>query len=146
SILLYKSGTTGPGKGVTRTHLSDRTAAIAHVAQNAYLFIVIQFGVLPFFQTLGYRILLSKALVSGTFICQHRFDAGVSLELIGRQAVTALYLVPTLYHDLLAHPDFPNANLSSTRKLGFAGAPMSAGLLSRVNAAFSPEIFVNHYG
>jgi len=32
------------------------------------------------------------------------------------------------------------------RKLGFAGAPMSEGLLRRVEAAFRPELFVNHYG
>jgi 2-furoate---CoA ligase len=32
------------------------------------------------------------------------------------------------------------------RKLGFAGAPMTDGLLKRLQAAFHPELFVNHYG
>jgi 2-furoate---CoA ligase len=32
------------------------------------------------------------------------------------------------------------------RKLGFAGASMTDGLLGRVEEAFRPELFVNHYG
>ncbi len=32
------------------------------------------------------------------------------------------------------------------RKLGFAGAPMTDGLLRRLTEAFRPELFVNHYG
>ena len=31
-------------------------------------------------------------------------------------------------------------------KLGFAGASMTDGLLSQLNAAFRPDLFVNHYG
>ena len=32
------------------------------------------------------------------------------------------------------------------RKLGFAGAPMTDGLLKGLTAAFKPDLFVNHYG
>jgi 2-furoate---CoA ligase len=32
------------------------------------------------------------------------------------------------------------------RKLGFAGASMTDGLLKKLNQAFRPELFVNHYG
>ena len=54
--------------------------------------------------------------------------------------------MPTLYHDLLADPGFETADVSSVRKLGFAGAPMTDGLLRRLAEAFRPELFVNHYG
>jgi 2-furoate---CoA ligase len=54
--------------------------------------------------------------------------------------------VPTLYHDLLDHPDFPGTDLSHVRRLGFAGASMTDGLLKRVGAAFRPDLLVNHYG
>jgi len=54
--------------------------------------------------------------------------------------------VPTLYHDLIHHPHFPGTNVSSVRKLGFAGAPMTDGLLRALEAAFRPDLFVNHYG
>src|SRR5262249_30433879 len=60
--------------------------------------------------------------------------------------ITNLYLVPTLYHALLSHPDFRKTDITSVRKLGFAGAPMNDALLTRLESAFKPELFVNHYG
>src|SRR6202011_165813 len=69
-----------------------------------------------------------------------------ALELIARERVSNLYLVPTLYHDLVHHPCFAAADVSSVRKLGFAGAPMTDGLLKALDAAFKPDLFVNHYG
>ena len=36
--------------------------------------------------------------------------------------------------------------MSSVRKLGFAGASMTDGLLKELDAAFRPDLFVNHYG
>jgi 2-furoate---CoA ligase len=36
--------------------------------------------------------------------------------------------------------------VSSVRKLGFAGASMTDGLLKKLSALFQPELFVNHYG
>jgi 2-furoate---CoA ligase len=43
-------------------------------------------------------------------------------------------------------PHFPSADISSVRKLGFAGAPMTEALLQTLSRAFRPELFVNHYG
>src|SRR6185295_11848409 len=62
------------------------------------------------------------------------------------EKLTNLYLVPTLYHDLLHHERFQTTDVSSVRKLGFAGAPMTDGLLQSLKAAFKPDLFVNHYG
>jgi 2-furoate---CoA ligase len=92
---------------------------------------------------MGVRSLLAMALVDGTVVCLPRFDPTAALRLIVDERITNLYLVPTLYHDLVSHPDFASANTSSVRKLGFAGAAMPDGLLQRVAAAFRPELFVN---
>jgi 2-furoate---CoA ligase len=54
--------------------------------------------------------------------------------------------VPTLYHDLVHHPLFAASDIGSVKKLGFAGAPMTDGLLKKLQAAFKPDLFVNHYG
>ncbi|HZV21166.1 MAG TPA: AMP-binding protein [Hyphomicrobiales bacterium] len=146
SLMFYTSGTTGPGKGVPRRHRAERMAALAHIAQNQYAFHEVTLGAMPLYHTMGVRSLLSMAIINGTFVCQRRFDAGEALELIEREGVSALYLVPTLYHDLLAHPHFHKCNLTSVKKLGFAGASMTEGLLKRVDEAFRPQLFVNHYG
>jgi 2-furoate---CoA ligase len=86
------------------------------------------------------------AIIDGTFVAMPRFDAGLAIELIEREGVTNLYLVPTLYHDVLAHRSFTRERVRSVRKLGFAGAPMHDALLVRLQEAFRPELFVNHYG
>jgi 2-furoate---CoA ligase len=146
SLILYTSGTTGRPKGVPRCHRAERAAALAHVAQNLYRRGERTLGVMPLYHTMGVRSLLAMVLIDGVFICQHRFDPAVALELIERERVTTLYLVPTLYHDLVSHSRFAESDISSVRKLGFAGAAMTDGLLQRVSREFRPELFVNHYG
>ena len=146
SLILYTSGTTGKAKGVPRRHRHERAAALAHVAQNLYRYNERTLGVMPLYHTMGVRSLLSMALVDGLFVCVRRWNAAQALASISEFDLTCLYLVPTLYHDLLAAPGFADAAISSVTKLGFAGAPMSDGLLKRLCAAFKPELFVNHYG
>jgi 2-furoate---CoA ligase len=60
--------------------------------------------------------------------------------------VSALYLVPTAYHVLLEQMRSRGSRLPACRKLGYAGAPMTASLVERCIEAFDPEVFVNHYG
>ena len=146
SLLLYTSGTTGRPKGVPRRHRVERAAALAHVAQNLYARGERTLGVMPLYHTMGVRSLLAMALVDGTFVCLPRFDAAMALRLIARERISNLYLVPSLYHDLIGHPDFAATDTGSVRKIGFAGAAMPDGLLKRVDMAFRPELFVNHYG
>jgi 2-furoate---CoA ligase len=86
------------------------------------------------------------SLVGGTFVCLPRFEVVRALELIEKEKISNLYLVPTLYHDLVHHERFKQTDVSSVRKIGFAGASMTDGLLKEIAAAFSPELFVNHYG
>lgn len=146
SLMLYTSGTTGKPKGVPRRHRHERAAALAHVAQNLYGIGERTLGVMPLYHTMGVRSLLSMALIDGCFVCMPRFDVEQALTLIESEGVTNLYLVPTLYHDMLSHPRFAETDVSRVRKLGFAGAPMSEALLRRLDKAFSPDLFVNHYG
>jgi 2-furoate---CoA ligase len=146
SVMLYTSGTTSRPKGVPRRHRAERAGALAHVAQNLYRRGERTLGVMPLYHTMGVRSLLAMSLIGGAFVCLPRFDVAGALQLIERERITNLYLVPTLYHDLLAHPRFAASDTSSVRKLGFAGAPMTDGLLNRLSDAFRPELFVNHYG
>ncbi|SVD49077.1 uncharacterized protein METZ01_LOCUS401931, partial [marine metagenome] len=98
SVMLYTSGTTGQGKGVPRSHRAERSATIAHIVQNEYVQSERILGVMPLYHTMGVRSLLSMALINGCFVCQPRFDAEEALRLIEQEQITALYLVPTLYH------------------------------------------------
>ena len=146
SIMLYTSGTTSKPKGVPRRHRAERAAGIAHVAQNLYRRGERTLGVMPLYHTMGVRSLIAMSLIGGTFVCLPRYDTKPALALIEAEKITNLYLVPTLYHDLVNAREFASADVSSVRKLGFAGAPMTDGLLKTLNEAFRPDLFVNHYG
>jgi 2-furoate---CoA ligase len=146
SIMLYTSGTTSRPKGVPRRHRAERAAAIAHVAQNLYRRGERTLGVMPLYHTMGVRSLIAMSLIGGAFICLPRYESGRALALIESEGITNLYLVPTLYHDLVHAREFASTDVSSVRKLGFAGASMTDGLLKKLNEAFRPELFVNHYG
>jgi len=146
SIMLYTSGTTSRPKGVPRRHRAERAAAVAHVAQNLYNRYERTLGVMPLYHTMGVRSLIAMSLVGGVFVCLPRYDTDQALKLIEAEKITNLYLVPTLYHDLVYASEFAATDVSSVRRLGFAGAPMTDGLLKTLEQAFRPDLFVNHYG
>ena len=146
SVMLYTSGTTSRPKGVPRRHRAERAAGVAHVAQNLYRRGERTLGVMPLYHTMGVRSLIAMSLIGGTFVCLPRYDAKKALALIETEKITNLYLVPTLYHDLVYAREFASTDVSSVRKLGFAGAPMTDGLLKKLDEAFHPDLFVNHYG
>src|SRR5882724_4705784 len=146
SIMLYTSGTTSRPKGVPRRHRAERAAGIAHVAQNLYRRGERTLGVMPLYHTMGVRSLIAMSLIGGTFVCLPRYDTQKAIALIEKEKITNLYLVPTLYHDLVHSGEFASTNVSSVRKLGFAGASMTDGLLKKLNEVFRPDLFVNHYG
>ena len=146
SVMLYTSGTTSRPKGVPRRHQAERAASVAHVTQNLYRRGERTLGVMPLYHTMGVRSLIAMSLIGGTFVCLPRFDAKRALDLIASEGITNLYLVPTLYHDLVHCEAFARSDISSVRKLGFAGASMTDGLLQKLAETFRPELFVNHYG
>jgi 2-furoate---CoA ligase len=146
SLLLYTSGTTGRPKGVPRSHAADRAGGWSQALQHGYGWADRTLGVMPLYHTMGIHSLVAMHLVGGCFVPQPRWDAGKALRLIAEQRITSLYLAPTLFHDLVHHPDVGGTDLSSVRSLGYAGAAMTSTLVRRCVEVFRPEVFVNHYG
>jgi 2-furoate---CoA ligase len=144
SVLLYTSGTTGRPKGVPRTHRAEHSATVAHVIQSGHAPAETTLGVMPLFHTMGIRSLLASIVVAGTWVPQSKFDADESLELIQRERVTALYLVPTIYWSLLQTGRLGEA--TSVRRLAYAGASMTPTLADGLLGTLAPERFVNHVG
>jgi 2-furoate---CoA ligase len=146
SLILYTSGTTGRPKGVPRTHRNHYAGALAHVVQCGYTWGERTLGVMPLYHTMGIHSLTSMAAVNGCFVCQPEWSAAEALRLIAAERLTALYLIPTLFWDLVHAPGFAADHVRSVTKLAYAGAPMLAPLTEACARAFRPAVFVNHYG
>ncbi len=146
SLILYTSGTTGRPKGVPRTHRNHAAGAVAHALQCGYEWGERTLGVMPLYHTMGIHSLTSMAAINGAFVCQRDWSAALALALIARERLSALYLIPTLFYDLVHAPELARADVTSVRKLAYAGAPMLAPLTEACVKAFSPDVFVNHYG
>jgi 2-furoate---CoA ligase len=144
SLMLYTSGTTGRPKGVPRTHGAEHAAAVAHLIQTGHAPAEVTLGVMPLFHTMGVRSLLASIVACGTWVPQVGFDAETSLELIASERVSALYLVPTVYWALLQTGRL--GEMTSVRRLAYAGAAMTPTLAERLAEQLHPERLVNHFG
>ncbi|WAH38014.1 class I adenylate-forming enzyme family protein [Alicyclobacillus dauci] len=146
-LMLYTSGTTGGRpKGVPRTHENEYGAAVAHIIQNQYRTAESTLGVMPLYHTMGMRSLLSMAFINGKIVMTPDYDATSILNILQAENISCIYLVPTIIHDIVNHQSFADYDLSSLKKLGYAGAAMTKALTEQCFERLRPEVFVNHYG
>ncbi len=146
ALMLYTSGTTGRPKGVPRSHKNEASAAEAHIMQNNYALFESTLAVMPFYHTMGMRSLLATTFLNGKLVLLPDYDAHAALELIAKEQISSLYLVPTLYHDLVNLPQLSHYDVSSLSRLGYAGAAMTSALTQLCFERFQPGLFVNHFG
>ena len=146
SLMLYTSGTTGRPKGVPRSHRADRAAGLSQVVQHGYRYGDRTLGCMPLYHTMGIRILLSSLFLGGTCVLQQKWSPDEALQLIESHRISALFLVPTMYHDLLSWPDLSERAVRSVASLGFAGMVLREEIVSRLDSLFPGLVMVNVYG
>jgi len=145
-LMLYTSGTTGRPKGVPRSHKSELAAAVSQIAHHHYRPGESALAVMPLFHTMGVRTLLSSALLNGKVVCLPEYAPDEVLRLVTAERISSLFLVPTLFHDILREPKFDAFDLGSLSRVGYAGMTMMPALVEKCLAMLEPEVFINHYG
>ncbi|MEK9685129.1 MAG: AMP-binding protein [Rhodospirillaceae bacterium] len=145
-LMLYTSGTTGAPKGVPRSISSELAASMACIAQLQLQQGDNVLGVMPLFHTMGIRVLLMAALLGGGWINMRRFDPLGALKLIESEAIKTLFLVPTMYHDIMKCADFSGTKTTSVRVMAYAGMSMTRHLEQTILEKFRPKVFANYYG
>jgi 2-furoate---CoA ligase len=102
--------------------------------------------VMPMFHTMGVRKMLSSALVNGKLVCMPDYSPAGVLRAVAAERVTSLFLVPTMFHDIVRDPTFAMHDLRSLSRLGYAGMAMTPVLVEQCLDVFKPDVFINHYG
>ncbi|MBS1812381.1 MAG: long-chain-fatty-acid--CoA ligase [Acidobacteria bacterium] len=129
--LFYTSGTTGLPKGVMLSHrnlwmnLLHSLAAIPAREGEVYMHAA------PMFHLADFPSLMSITLHGNTHVMLKKFDPAGLLELIERERVTSVTLVPTMINFIINHPDVHRRDLSSLTRIGYGASPMPAELLKR---------------
>jgi 2-furoate---CoA ligase len=143
-LMLYTSGTTGRPKGVPRSHRAELAAGVSQVAHHQYRPGESALGVMPMFHTMGVRSLLASALINGKLVCMADYAAGEVLRIVEQERLSSLFLVPTMFHDILRESH--SCDLGSLSRVGYAGMTMAPALVEQCQERLKPDVFINHYG
>lgn len=142
AVILYTSGTTGHYKGAELTHFNMFFNAyytkeyILHAKPED-----VSLGVLPLFHSFGQTCVQNATFMAGaTMTLVPRFNAQKVLDVIHRDRVSILAMVPTMYFWLLNEKDNGNYDLSSIRMAASGGSALPVGLLNRFQEEFGVRI------
>ncbi|UZD64642.1 class I adenylate-forming enzyme family protein [Marinobacter sp. AN1] len=145
-LTLFTSGTTGTLKAAQHTQASyagvcknvlmnlinvEHEDAMLHAASLIHASGVF---VLPFWLR-GAKTVIMKA-----------FDPTAFLELIARERITAINMVPTMLQMLLGHPDFEKTDVSSLKQVIYGASPMPRPVIEKAMALWGRERFWQYYG
>ncbi|MET0361913.1 MAG: long-chain fatty acid--CoA ligase [Sphingobium sp.] len=146
AAILYTGGTTGRPKGVMLSHGNLAGSMFGALAgpnartHDSYLHTAPMFHV---------------GALSGVFIALYSdathyflpaFDPVAVLEVIHREKVAELFLVPTMLRMLVDHPRFADYDIRSVLRIRYGASPIDGGLMDRAIAAFPNAGFHQAYG
>jgi len=126
AVLLYTSGTTGAPKGAELTHFNlFFNAYFAAKEINKVTPGDVCLVTLPLFHSYAQTCLMNACVISaGTMTMVPRFETEKVLEVIQRDKVKLIALVPTMYAFLLNYPDSGKYDLSSIQVAASGGAAL----------------------
>jgi len=134
--IFYTSGTTGKPKGVMLTHRNLYLHALEALAVYTMDETDTQIHLIPLFHVNGWGTPHYLTAKGGTHIMVQKFDPLKTLEIIQREKVTRLYIIPTMVNAVLAVPELKKFDVSSLRDVLVGGAPPPTGMMDRLEEVF----------
>lgn len=145
--MQYTSGTTGFPKGVMLTHHNIVNNArmvgdVMGMTEKDSLLIQV-----PVFHCFGCVMSTLNCVYHGSaMVVLESFDPKIALETIAREKCTAVNGVPTMFVNILNHPDFNRHDLTSLRTGIMAGAPCPIETMNQVNTRMHCSEIVIAFG
>jgi 2-furoate---CoA ligase len=146
SLILHTSGTTGNPKAVPISHRANYARAMGNPIHLDWRQGESTLGIMPNFHEMGRAAITSSVLLNGTYVAQRQWSCERGYELVEEYGIDILYLVPTMFHDLVDCDARGEYDVGSVRTVSYAGTAMSERVHEGVERIFEPESFTNFYG
>lgn len=130
--LFYTSGTTGPPKGVMLTHRNLYLHALSAMATYRVDETDIQVHLIPLFHVNGWGTPHYLTAKGGTHVMVKKFDPAAGLELIQKEKVNKIFIIPTMGFAMMEVPNFQSYDLSSLKEVLIGGAPPPTGMCAKM--------------
>ncbi|MBN8290976.1 AMP-binding protein [Rhodobacter sp. NTK016B] len=131
--IQYTSGTTGKPKGAMLTHHSTVNNARLMADSGGYVAEDVMLSAMPLFHTAGCVCnVMAMAACGGALITMDSFDAARMLQLWHEHRPTLLNAVPTMMVRMLEHPDYPQRDTHTLRRVISGGTSIPPSLMLRM--------------
>jgi fatty-acyl-CoA synthase/long-chain acyl-CoA synthetase len=149
AFIMYTSGTTGRPKGAVLTHhnlLMHAFSQIAHLGIGPEERVSVPGA--PLFHIAGLAGGLPPLLLGGcnVIIRSGGFDPVETLDMIEREKVSSIFLVPAMWAAVVAVPDIDQRDLSHLHRISWGAAPASTTLLRKMIDTFPQAEVTTAFG
>lgn len=162
ACIFYTSGTSGKPKGAVLSHrncitniynvlfaaevqtvAAARASGRGPVSSGPPIVLVTT----PLFHVTGNNCGAHVATaLGGTIALMYKWDAGTAIDLIERERVTMMSGTPVMHREVVMHPRFTEADLSSLAAFSGGGASLPPDILSRIEASALTARVSSGYG
>lgn len=142
AVILYTSGTTGAPKGAELTHFnlffnayySTREVVEIHPGDTCLV-------VLPLFHSFGQTCLMNASVIGGgTMSLLPRFETEKAMQVIQRDKIKMIAMVPTMYAFFLNQPNWKDYDLSTIEIACSGGAALPEDVHRRFQERYGIKI------
>ena len=140
SDLWYTSGTTGAPKGIMLTHRNILTCAQFLLSDVYDITLEDKFLTPGALSHAGAVRVLPFIIRGATCYLHHHFDPQRIFKEIEKSKITDLATVPTMLIALMDHPKRGHFDLSSLKRITYAGSPTPVGRIKEALGLFGPVL------
>lgn len=145
--IFYTGGTTGFPKGVMLSHTNMMSSGLAMRADGLAQPDGVYLHAAPMFHLADMGVAMPHWIEGNTHAIVAAFNPEVVLDVLARDRVTHVLLVPTMVQMLVDHPAMQQPrDLSALHTIAYGASPMSEAVVERAMKALPGVGFIQAYG